>query len=269
MNKLYSSFLLFFVLLLGATQQLLAQANVVIYAENGEALQVRLNGELANNTPMTQVRLDNLPEGLHKATITVFTASNSSVLLKRNLFLENGYEFYFNVKQNAKGQYVCSNSNVVAVSQTPSAPPIQVVTPPVVTQPQPGNPAGLPLPAPSYAPNPNVNVYINLGELFGFGMTTNFPVPTNPFPTPVPAPAPLPRPVDAPPVYVPPVYVPGYTGPIGCPAPISDMEFSPLRNSIQKGSFESTRLTLAKNALQGRCFTTSQIRSIMGLFECG
>ena len=44
-----------------------------------------------------------------------------------------------------------------------------------------------------------------------------------------------------------PVYrMPGYTGPIGCPMPMSDGEFAEAKASIESKGFEESKMTLAR-----------------------
>jgi hypothetical protein len=64
-----------------------------------------------------------------------------------------------------------------------------------------------------------------------------------------------------------PYRMPGYTGPIGCPMPMSAMEYAEVKKSIESKSFEDTKMTLAKQVGRDRCFSTDQVKGIMGLFS--
>jgi Domain of unknown function (DUF4476) len=70
----------------------------------------------------------------------------------------------------------------------------------------------------------------------------------------------------APPPPPPPAYN-GYTGRIGCTMPMTDSEFGPAIGSISRGSFESTKLSTAKQVLSNRCVTAQQVRAIMKTFD--
>jgi len=93
--------------------------------------------------------------------------------------------------------------------------------------------------------------------------TTTTTTTTSTPPAPV-APAPVaPAPVKEPEVY----RMPGYSGPVGCGMPMSTTEFNEARKSIESKSFEDTRMTVAKQIGRDRCFTTDQVKSIMGVFS--
>lgn len=64
-----------------------------------------------------------------------------------------------------------------------------------------------------------------------------------------------------------PYRMPGYTGPIGCAMPMSQQEFADARKSIEGKSFEDSRMTTAKQMGRDRCFTSDQVKGIMGLFS--
>ncbi len=76
-------------------------------------------------------------------------------------------------------------------------------------------------------------------------------------------PAPAPKPV----AVAEPYRMPGYTGPIGCAMPMSGTEFADAKKSIEDKPFEETKLTMAKQIGRDRCFSTDQVKSIMGVFS--
>lgn len=64
------------------------------------------------------------------------------------------------------------------------------------------------------------------------------------------------------------VYVmPGYSGPTGCPWPMSDGDFNSAKNSIKSKSFEDSKLTMAKQIFDHNCLLSSQVRDIMSTFD--
>ncbi len=73
--------------------------------------------------------------------------------------------------------------------------------------------------------------------------------------------APPPPPPPARPMYN------GYTGRVGCPMPMNDGEFSPVLGSVSQASFESTKLSTAKQIVGSRCVTAQQVRAILKTFE--
>ncbi|MGC8865899.1 MAG: DUF4476 domain-containing protein [Bacteroidales bacterium] len=68
---------------------------------------------------------------------------------------------------------------------------------------------------------------------------------------------------------LPPVYGggPAYTGPVGCPYPISAQQFDQVLNSIQSKSFDDSKLTIAKQVISSNCLWTTQVKQIMLLFS--
>ena len=66
----------------------------------------------------------------------------------------------------------------------------------------------------------------------------------------------------------PPVYaLPGYTGPVGCPWPMSPDDFNNVKNSISSKSFEDSKLTIAKQVINANCLLCNQVKEIMLLFS--
>ncbi|MEY4926295.1 MAG: hypothetical protein RI894_731 [Bacteroidota bacterium] len=59
----------------------------------------------------------------------------------------------------------------------------------------------------------------------------------------------------------------GYTGRVGCPMPMTEGEFGSALGSVSQASFESTKLSTAKQVLSNRCVTAQQVRGIMKSFE--
>jgi len=65
-----------------------------------------------------------------------------------------------------------------------------------------------------------------------------------------------------------PAYVmPGYSGPTGCPLPMSDENFSSVKQSVSSKSFEDSKLTIAKQVVRNNCLLCSQVKEIMKLFS--
>ena len=63
------------------------------------------------------------------------------------------------------------------------------------------------------------------------------------------------------------VYVmPGYSGPTGCPWPMSDGDFNNAKKSISTKTFEDSKLTLAKQIFDHNCLLSAQVRDIMSQF---
>lgn len=61
--------------------------------------------------------------------------------------------------------------------------------------------------------------------------------------------------------------MPGYSGPVGCAMPMGGSEFTEAKKGVEAQGFEDTRLTMAKQIGRDRCFSSDQVRSMMGAFS--
>ena len=52
----------------------------------------------------------------------------------------------------------------------------------------------------------------------------------------------------------------------GCAMPMSTSEFAEIKTSIESKGFEETKMTMAKQIGRDRCFSSDQVKGIMGLF---
>lgn len=61
--------------------------------------------------------------------------------------------------------------------------------------------------------------------------------------------------------------LPGYSGPIGCPHPMSETDFQTAINSIKSKSFEDSKLSIAKQITGSNCLLSSHVKDIMKTFS--
>lgn len=61
--------------------------------------------------------------------------------------------------------------------------------------------------------------------------------------------------------------MPGYSGPIGCPWPMDEGQFSNALRSVASKDFEDSKLTVAKQITGSNCLTADQVRRIMDEFD--
>lgn len=274
-----------FVLTAAATHAQLS--NAVLFTEEGERFTVILNGLKQNETPETNVRLKGLNAEFYKLKV-IF---QDAVIGERNfnLNLQLGMENTFAIKKNKKGEYVLRFVSAVPVADAPrnlpasSQPATQVATPP----PPPVNPPagaavsqtvttttqtttsgnGMPADAVNFQMGVNMN---GQGGNINIQMSGMDPDPIPATTTTVthsqtitttqqPAPAPV-----APPAPV--VYLPGYNGPVGCPVPMTDVDFRDLEQSISTKTFEDSKFTIAKQVLRDRCLFVSQVKRVLSQF---
>lgn len=258
-------------------------SNAVLFTENGERFQVVLNGIIQNTTPSTNVKLTDLIAPNYKMKILFEDKSLGEI--DKNLFLEAAAENTFNIKRKSNGEWVVRVLSITPLAQLPPAPQ-SVPNQNVVVY----HTAPVPVPPPATTtttttttyndPLYNDNVNINLG-INGLGLnmnvngtgtgTTTSQTTTTYSTTTVTTPPPVyntPPPTTTTVVVQEPVYVmPGYSGPTGCPYPMSPQDFAGIKSSIMSKSFESTKLEIAKQVLGQRCMTAGQVSEIIRVFD--
>jgi len=236
--------------------------SLVVFAEQGEAIQVRVNGQIINDKPAPQVRMANLPEGLHKGVVTVYTDGVNAVTINQGFGIQAGHETYYNIKLNKKNVYDCKLANVVPLGSQPTNLAgydpnynYQVVAPP------PGGGVAIT----TTDPNANVNISMpGVGIQTGTsGANVNINVPGMSINTSVPGgvvTAPAPGAVVTPGT----AYVTGYSGVIGCPMPMSNAEFNNLYQQVNLTS-EYSRAPMLSQIMINRCATAEQVKAFGAL----
>ena len=274
-------------------------SNLVFFSQEGEAFWVVLNGLKQNENPETNVKIAGITPTSYKAKI-IFQ-DNTLGELTKNIYLDPGFEMTFNIrkkKQTAVGNkfksvgktmakdlnmkepenktvelYVMKLQSKNPLATTPP-PPVQQQTvvkytpaPPPTTQTvvvqeqttttisgHPQHSENVSVGMNVGAPGLSVNVDIHDGHGHGHShqelttsTTTIIHTEGNTTNT----------------AYV----MPGYNGPVGCPYPMSDNDFSGVRNSISSKDFEDSKKTMAKQVIASNCLLSSQVRDVMNLFD--
>lgn len=249
-------------------------SNAILFTENGERFKIVLNGILQNTNPETNVKLTQLVADHYKCRI-LFEDTKLGYVDFNLVFPNQGYEVTWNIKQNNKGEFVVRFVSDVPLAQAPVTPPAQKVVIYTATPATTTTTTTIQQTQTSNAPGDDVNINMGVnanGEggnisihasgiddsKIGSSTTTTTTTTTHTVTTSG-------QPEPDPNVVV--VYVPGYTGKIGCPAPISPGEFSEMKESISSKDFENTKLTIAKQILQNNCLTAAQVRELLGLFD--
>lgn len=260
MKRIYLLIHLFFIsLVFSFAQAPLSQA--VIFSEQGERFQVVLNGLLQNQDFKTNVRLKDLTNEYYTCKI-IFEDQTIPDIDKSYFPVPPSEEITYKIKKNGKGKYelkfVGEKPLTGAVVINPNPEPLPV------NNPNPGNPNPGNNNANTNNNNNAINVNINLG-----GAGVNMSIPTDPAYNPNtnynPNPGYNPNP-NYNPVQSAIVYVPGYSGPVGCPAPMDMATFNQAKQSIEKQSFADTKNKMAKQILNSNCVTSSQAKELIGLF---
>jgi hypothetical protein len=61
--------------------------------------------------------------------------------------------------------------------------------------------------------------------------------------------------------------MPGYHGDVGCPWPMTDLDFKDAKETIASKSFEDSKLSIAKQVTSSNCLFSSEVKEIMDLFS--
>lgn len=267
MKRLISTFALFAIILSAYAQT----SNVIVFTENGEKFYVILNGLRQNDKPETNVKLTELNANFYKMKIIFDDKSLGEKMF--NLGFNQGMESTMVIKKNSKGEYVLRPVSETPMAQAPPSTPNQTVVmyndnaPGTVTQTTTYTTTG------TTGDNVNVSIGMNMGENGG-GINMNVSgldgsqtqTTTHTTTTTVTHTTTNHDPIAPPPPPPPPAYLPGYNGPIGCPVPMSPMDFKDLKSTISSKTFEDSKMTIAKQVLQNNCLLTSQVKDLMGLF---
>ena len=263
-SLLLSTFLL--LIMMGFSQR----SNLVIFSENGERFQVVLNGILQNAHAETNVLITDLIAPTYKAKI-IFANQKIPALEKTVYLNEPNNQLTLRLKQNRKGKYVLRMFNMVPLAQAPPPPPSQsrvvyttqpavatTITHSTTTTTNHGGQAG----------GDHVNMNVNVG---GISMNMNVDVndggnqtsysETHTSTTTTSHTGGVHN--GGVEVYV----LPGYSGPHGCPYPMSKADFAQAKRSIAAKDFSDSRLTLAKQIIDSNCLLSTQVMQMMELFD--
>lgn len=202
-----------------------------VYSHDRAPFFLVVNGTQVNPQPAANLKVS----GLRPSTfqIQVVFANHMHRQIEMVLDIPPGREITYALIQNRAGQFDPAFVSEVAIGYFPPVPQTTVST--IYNGPlNIGNPSGEPI-------HPADN-----------------PPPVNQWPEPVPVPA-----VSAPPTLSP---LPNYNGPIGCDLPMDAEAFQDAKRSISSKTFESSKMTLAKQIIRSNCFLASQVSSLVSLF---
>lgn len=247
-------------------------SDLVVYTTEPDPFYLILNGIKQNDVAMTNVRVTDLNQPVYDARV-VF--ENDKVQIDKKIyFAEPGIEYVYKVKEKKNGELTLrlqsatalnlappppANQQVIVYHSTPNPVPAQqtvttTTTTSTVTQSTGVNRGGVNMSV--GVPGVSMNINVNdpmLGTQQGSmtiseSVTTTTSVPVQPA---------------TPDHYV----MPGYSGPIGCPWPMDEGQFSNAQRSISAKGFENSKLTVAKQITGANCLTADQVRRVMNEFD--
>lgn len=258
-------------------------SDIVVFSEMGEKFTLVIDGDVKNEAPATRV----VATGIRNETplIVVRVAETGVPPVKQNAWMEYGKEYTLKLTTNKKGEYVLrmqgqAELGTAKATETEKPKPTEFTEDSPSTTPTGGqNLTGgsqtttTTTQTTGSSENVNMNLGVNgmgINMSMGFtdpvsGSSTTTTTTTTTHTTTTVMETEADEPVNTPtsePVY----RMPGYSGPIGCAMPMSDSEFSEAKASIESKGFEESKMTLARQIGDGHCFSTAQVKGIMGLF---
>lgn len=250
-------------------------SNLIIFSQNGERFKLILNGIQQNPNAQTNVKLTDLNAPNYKVRI-LFEDKNRGFIDKNIYFQTQGNEETYMIKQNNKGKYVVRFQSSVPLYQAPPTPASQTVytystTPRLTTTTtttsysqttNSGNPdnASLGINVGDGQNNVSLNVNVNNGVAGNVNTSSSYTETTTTTTTTGGG-------YDVGGNDAPQSYLPGYSGAIGCPVPMSDIDFQGAKNTIASKDFESSKLSIAKQIVNSNCLLSSQVKQIISLFD--
>lgn len=267
-------------------------SDLVVFSDDGSKFTLIVDGDVKNAEPATRV----VATGIRTETpvMMVKFADAGIPAIKENGYLEMGKEYTMMLTTNKKGARVLRMTGQAELGTAAKAEPTKPAPPPTFVEDAPSTTTveqevvvpgdevittttiveeGDPL---EDGENVNINMGVN-GINFNMNVnvdegtkTTSSSSATRTTTTTTTTRAGTPKPViDTKPKPVEPaVYsMPGYSGRVGCGWPMSDTEFADVKKSIEAKSFEDSKMTLAKQVGNSRCFTVAQVKGLMTLFS--
>lgn len=210
-------------------------SNLVIFNENNQPFTVLLNGQRVNDRTAKNLKITGLRGGSY--TVKVIFSNPQWGNFNSVLYIEPGHEATYAARRENTGAHYFQFVSEFDLNYAPVMPEPQTEI--AFNDPEPAPVVTQPVVTPVVQPAETTSVVVTT-------TTTTTPAPVE--------------------VVTPPNPLPGYTGPVGCAWPMSQTDFEGIKASVKSKTFESTKLTLAKQALGNQCILTSQIVEIMGLF---
>lgn len=264
------------------------RANAVFFSEFGEEFTLVINGQKQNQSPATNVRVEDIKQDFFQIRVDFADPSNEG--FKANVGAEPGTESTYIIRKNRKGVYVARLHNAVPIDDAPvvdrpgtSVPapqpevrpaqeqvqvrteaPSSVEQTTVITTTTTGAPQGERIGVSMQVPGVSISID-GMGVDMHMKETTTVTTTTTTTSGTSTGTLPAAEPVREEPVVRRPA-IPGYSGPIGCEWPVEEASVSQMKKSIDNQSFSDQRMTVAKQATRNMCLTVNQVKEVIGLF---
>lgn len=237
---------LFLVIMLFPVAVFSQLTNLVFFTEQGEKFSLIMNGIRQNDSPETNIMITGLPAPSYK--VKIIFEDPKLPPIDKTLYFQQGTETTYNIKKNNKGEYVIRFLNQIPLAEVLPPPSNRHV---IVFSTEPPLPVG----------NQQTQVTSTTITMPGFSTTSTTSVQTTTV-------------TSQGNVYVEdhgthenPVYImPGYHGPVGCPHPITELDFRKVKETISARNLEDSKLTIAKQVTASNCLFAAEVKEIMMLF---
>jgi hypothetical protein len=250
-------------------------SDIVVFSDEGDKFTLVIDGDVKNEVPATRV----VAKGIKNETplLIVNFEDKQIPTLKQNGWMEPGQEYTLRITTNKKGAKVLRMQGQAPLG-TASAEPASKPAPgqftedaaapastrEVIATDGPTTKSTTTITTTEGVPDGNVkmsvgvngtglNVAVNDGMGGTSTTTTTTTTYTSTTTTGTAAPAPAPVEED-----------PAVAG--GCRQAMSAIDFEDAKESVESKGFDETKLTTAKQIAGSNCLSTSQVKSIMGLF---
>ena len=277
MGRKYAFLFAIFALIFGLRAQ---TSDIVVFSEEGDKFTLVIDGDVKNDVPASRV----IAKGNKNETplLVVNFQDKQIPSLRQNSWMGPGQEYTLRITTNKKGAKVLRMQGQAPLGTASAEPTTKskpsgfaedaatpVSTEEVIATDSPVTKSTTTITTTEGVPDGNVNMSINVNGVGlnmavtegagGTSTTTTTTTITHSSPTTTvratPPPTPTPTPVDEVPVIA-----------AGCGQAMSPTDFEDAKKSISSKGFDETKLTLAKQIANSNCLSTSQVKSIMGLF---
>jgi hypothetical protein len=241
--------------------------NLVFFSGNGERFSVVLNGILQNAAPETNIKITDLPGPSYKLKILFEDAKLPEI--NKTLMFTQGTETTFNIKKNNKGVYVVRFMNQYSLAdQRPPVPEQQIVVfttvPPVTTTVTQTKVTSTSVSASAGAQGSSgVSGSTGVSAAGSSASITTSETTITTTTTGQPEGNSGSHKEHHGDHYI----MPGYNGAVGCPWPISDLDFADVKKTIASKSFEESKLSIAKEVTSSNCLFSEEVKEILMLFS--
>jgi hypothetical protein len=241
-------------MLFSAVSVFAQKTNLVFFTEQGENFYLSLNGIQQNTGPQSNLMVTAVPGESCKVNIKFDDPALGEI--NKNLIFGQGTETSYIIRLNNSDEWVIRYVKESPLAQAPAPPEDRSV----VAYQVPGPSAGVS----ASDGGTTVIINMNVGGVTNTSSSSSQTISTSAVTTTTGVNEPEPIAIVEPPPPPPPL--PGYGGPVGCPWPMSPIDFVNVKSSISSKTFEDSKMTIAKQVVGANCLLCSQVKEIMMLF---